>query len=96
MAPHLVVGSGPRDQQSRADLEREAQDEIQARIDRGRPGPEEGRNGQPLPDWAVPTPRPSRPVEVVAVRLDALRPAAPIVAATPVVPAPAKSTEPAR
>ena len=76
VAPHLVIGPGPRNQPTRAELENEAQRELQARIDLGRPGAEEAvrlRPGPP-PDWAAPQParRPTRDLDVLTVRLDAL------------------------
>lgn len=57
-----------------ADLEQQAKVELQAQIDKGRPGPEEGRRTRPRPAWATPRPRASRPLDVVAVRLDVLSP----------------------
>lgn len=70
---------------SRDELERQAQDEIQARIDRGRPGPEEAARRGPRPAWTLPhRPEPAtetRRLDVVAVDLNALRPVVPVVPA---------------
>lgn len=71
VAPCLPTGNGPP-HPSAADLERQAREELQAQIDKGRPGPEESRRTRPRPLWAQPRPRASRPLDVVAVRLDAL------------------------
>lgn len=60
-----------------ADLEQQAQEELQAQIDKGRPGPEEAARVRPRPLWATPRPRASNPLEVVAVRLDVLSPPLP-------------------
>ena len=81
-----ALGRAPRNQQTRAQLEVEAEQELQARIDLGRPGPEEAMRTGPPPEWAVPRParRPTRPLDVVTVNLDAL-------GATPVVAPPAPS-----
>ncbi len=60
-----------------ADLEQLARAELQAQIDKGRPGPEEARRTRPRPLWATPRPRASKPLDVVAVRLDVLPPPVP-------------------
>ena len=89
VASRLVIGRGPRNQPSRAELESLAQQEIQARIDLGRPGPEEAVRRDAVPDWAEPQPaRSSRPLDAVQVRLDVLGVGA---APTPEVAAPAGS-----
>ena len=74
VTPRLAIGHGPRNQPTRAELEVLAEQEIQARIDRGRPGPDEAyrRDGAALPDWAMPQPRPTRALDVVSVNLAAL------------------------
>ena len=71
VAPCLPTGNGPLHPLA-ADLERQAREELQAQIDKGRPGPEESRRTRPRPLWAQPRPRASRPLDVVAVRLDSL------------------------
>ncbi|MEW6155408.1 MAG: hypothetical protein AB1673_15705 [Actinomycetota bacterium] len=93
VASRLAAGSGPRNQPSRAELEAEAGAEIQARIDQGRPGAEEAARRGPPPAWAVPPAKPSVPIGLVTVRLDALGgpPAAP---ERPSVPVPARPPAP--
>lgn len=59
---------------SAAELEEQARTELQAQIDKGRPGPDEARRTRPRPLWAQPRPRVSQPLDVVAVRIDALAP----------------------
>jgi len=76
VAPCLPTGKRPF-MPAAADLEAQARAELQAQIDKGRPGPEEARRTRPRPAWAQPRPRSSRPLDVVAVRLDRLSPAAP-------------------
>lgn len=75
LATCFTFGSVPKNQLTRDEIERQALAELQARIDRGRPGPEEWARTRPPPVWAVPRPRAMRKVEAVAVRLDALAPA---------------------
>ena len=74
VAPRLVIGPAPRNQPTRADLELQAEQELQARIDLGRPGAEEAVRRRPRPDWADPAPRrrPVQALDVVTVRLDLL------------------------
>ncbi|MGH9226194.1 MAG: hypothetical protein ACRD2W_20955 [Acidimicrobiales bacterium] len=72
VAPRLVIGHGPRNGPTRAELEAQAERELQARIDLGRPGPEESVRRGPVPEGAVPRRRPTRPLDVVTVRLDVL------------------------
>lgn len=79
---HLPAGRPPRNQPTRDELERQAAAEIQARIDLGRPGPEEAVRTRPVPQWAqrrkpVDAGR-TRPLDVVAVRLDAVEPTPPV------------------
>jgi len=93
VAPRLVFGRS-RDEAALAELERQARDELDARIRLGRPGPEEWQRtvrpgsqpaareapAGPAPDSGpVPAPvarpvvvRPTRPVGVHTVALDAL------------------------
>lgn len=82
VAPCLPTGNGPL-HPSAADLERQAREELQAQIDKGRPGPEESRRTRPRPRWAQPRPRASRPLDVVAVRLDSLSSGAPAGSPSP-------------
>ena len=68
VAPRLPGGRGTGDPARRAELERQALQEIQARISRGRPGPEEWGRGAPATE-APPPPdvdvaAPLRPVAV--------------------------------
>jgi hypothetical protein len=87
VAPKLIFGQ-LRDEAALAELERQAHAEIEARIRRGRPGPEEWRprpsrargpagsrsDGAPAPRPAVQV-RPTRPVAVHRVTLGAIEPA---------------------
>jgi hypothetical protein len=86
VAPRLVIGKGPRNVPSREQLEREAAAELAARIALGRPGPEEAVRTRPVPAWSMPRPKPTRPLDVVRVRVDALIPPAPVPADEPVSP----------
>lgn len=70
LATCFTFGSVPKNHLTRDEIEREAHAELQARIDRGRPGPEEWARTRPPPDWAVPRPRATRKIEAVTVRLD--------------------------
>ena len=74
VAPCRAIGRGPRGLPTRAELESEAEQELQARIDRGRPGPEESMRTGPRPEWVTPRRRPTRPLDVVSVRLDVIGP----------------------
>ena len=76
VAPCLPAGTRPL-HPSAAELEQQARVELQAQIDKGRPGPDEGRRTRPRPVWAQPRPRASRPFDVVTVRLDAISPPVP-------------------
>ena len=89
VAPKLIFGK-LRDEAALADLERQAREEIEARISLGRPGPEEylprvprptaGRPDPPaprrptVPDTPAPR-RPTVPVDVHVVTLGAIAPA---------------------
>jgi hypothetical protein len=84
VAPRLVIGKGPRNVPSREQLEREAAAELEARIALGRPGPEEAVRTRPVPAWCVPRPKPTQPLEVVRVRVDAVIPPAPAPGDEPV------------
>ena len=77
VAPCLPARDRSRDEQAHEEIQRQAQIEMQAQIDKGRPGPEEGRRTRPRPVWAQPRPRASRPLDVMAVNLEALPHAAP-------------------
>ena len=77
IAPHLAVGSGPRNQPSREELEREAQAELQARIDLGRPSPEEFERSHPVPDWLLLRQPPTRKLDLLEVNLNAVVPPVP-------------------
>lgn len=77
IAPHLPRGGASRDQTSREQLEREAEAEIQARIDLGRPGPEEFERTRPVPDWLLLRRPPTRTLDLVEVNLDAVVPPVP-------------------
>lgn len=59
---------------TRAELEREADAELQAQIAKGRPSAEEAIRTRPRPDWATPRPdpaeSPAESLEVLAVRVD--------------------------
>jgi hypothetical protein len=75
VAPLMVFGKGPRNQPSLADLEREAREELDARIRMGRPGPDEARSRSQAGPFRVRTSDVTpgaRPVEVHVVALDAL------------------------
>lgn len=76
LAPRLPAGKPPRNQPSREELEREAEAEIQARIDLGRPGPEEAERTRPYPDWLMLRRPPMRSFDLVEVNLEALAPPA--------------------
>ncbi len=91
VAPRMVLGKERRNQPSRADLEEQARAEIEARINMGRPAPEEwqprarrSRPGVPAPVPAPAEPErprrrllpPTRPVDVHSLTLAALRPEA--------------------
>ena len=82
---------------SREALEREAEAEIQARIDLGRPGPEEAERTRPYPDWLLLRRPPMRPMDLVEVDLNALAPP-PAPTSTPPRrrPAPPEEAESAR
>lgn len=96
IAPHLRGKGSPT--HSREDLEREAQAEIQARIDRGRPGPEEAERTRPYPDWLLLRRPPTRAFDLVEVNLDALAPppAPPVPRAPSLRPGPPAGAESAR
>jgi hypothetical protein len=78
VAPKLIFGK-LRDEAALADLERQAREEIEARIRSGRPGPDEWRprrprsDAAPAPRRAVPV-RATRPVDVHVVTLGAITP----------------------
>lgn len=55
---------------TRAELERQADAELQAQIAKGRPSAEEAIRTRARPDWAIPAADPAEPVEVLAVRVD--------------------------
>jgi hypothetical protein len=93
VAPHLLLGKGPRNGLTLEAIERQASEEIQARIRMGRPGPEEARRTRPLPAWAQPRRRRTRRLDVIAVDLDAL--ATPLRAPAPQADTP-RVTAPAR
>jgi len=76
VAPCLPTGNRPL-HPSAAELEQQARLELQAQIDKGRPGAGEARRTRPRPRWAQPRPRPSRPFDVVTVDLGAISPPAP-------------------
>ena len=72
LATCFTYGSALTNQLTRDEIEREAHAELQAGIDRGRPGPEEWARTRPPPAWAVRRPRALRKVEAVTVRLDGM------------------------
>jgi len=87
IAPRLAVGRGPRNQPSREQLEREAQAEIQARIDLGRPGPDEFDRTRPVPDWLLLRQPPStRRLDLLEVNLNAVVPPVPAEVLMPGMP----------
>ena len=78
VAPKLIFGK-VRDEAALADLERQAREEIEARIRLGRPEPDESRTHFPRPTVAPaprprPPARPTRPVDVHMVTLGAIAP----------------------
>jgi hypothetical protein len=89
LAPHLPLGRATRNEEAREQLEREAEAEMQARIDLGRPGPEEFERTRPIPDWLLLRRPPMRAMDLVEVNLDV------VVAPVP-TPAQVASQPPAR
>ncbi len=83
VAPRLLFGDKTSYSRSRAALEQEAREELEARIRMGRPGPEEWErrpSPRPAPPRARPEPHPptvvrrTLPVGLIAVTLDGLVP----------------------
>lgn len=83
LTPHLAVGRGPRNQPTREQLEREAEAELQARIDLGRPPPEEFERTRPTPDWLLLRRPPTRSLDLLEVNLNAVVPPIPTQIALP-------------